>query len=672
MLTINQSGNLHTIRFSHSDRDQFNILVDCMKEIGAEWDKNGRVWVLAETKKADVLRRCSAISGTPSKLLDCIRHAKAELIGLPPMEVPPPTPDSLKLMDHQVSGVDFIAQREGSLMAWEIGVGKTPLAIASINAAGDKGFPSLIICPAHLKHNWYREFKGDPEMGKKGWLVDKSRTVGIAKGNYFPPTDVVIINYDIIDRHKKNLDSVDWAFAILDESHFCKSPKAKRTKCIIGGAKRGGHQIKPLHAKRRIALSGTPLVNKPEDLWAICHWLDPRRWPSQYWFINQFCTTSKREQWTKGKSGKPVKRMIREVLPPSKEQMEALNKRLTGTVMSRIRSKDVLDLPPLTRRVIEVDVGSASNAIRAEQKTLENNREKLTKLRAAVELAKASGNDSEYAAAIKALADFTNEEKEHVAILRQKIALAKVPYVIDHVRNILLDEDRKVLLFAHHHTVIEALYQAATEFLPDGVVHFYGKSTHEEKQDAEKRIQSDPGTRLFIGGITAAGTGLTLTAASSVVFAEEDWVPSNMRQCEGRAWRKGQENRVTVDHVVAYGSVDSLIAKRMISKQEISDQAIDSDLTLEEPIDWIADHQLPTDIELSQEISPYQSTTYKYGLQKLVKNPNYYHVSDLDLIIASQLAGKELTGKAAAYARHLAIKYLNESPDTESVRLPKV
>lgn len=1005
MLDIRQQGNLYTITFSHPDRDQFNLLVESMKEIGAEWDRQTKSWILVEKKRADILLKCKAFSGTPSALLESIRKEKAALLGLPPLNGPK-APEGISLMPHQEEGVGFIEQREGSLIAWEVGVGKgqpksgivitpdgprkmgdirvgdsvlgsdgkpttvtgvfergvlpvyrvsfsdgsslvvdgdhlwnvksnncrskgrkwrtletrflasrpmrgpcnewsipqcgpaqftqsssplpidpwllgallgdgsfrggihfstadvemlgrvsgslpddtakltrdgkydyrlsrsplllsairsmglygkyshekfvpaeyllaapydrlellrglmdtdghalptggteysttsamlkdavvfiaqslggvarvrkresylngvrhldsyrvnvklpegvnpfwlprkshacveptkypprryirsivpcgeedvvcisvanpdglylaesfivthnTGVSIASINAAGQQGFPALIICPAHLKHNWYKELKGDPELNKKGWLIDKSRTVGIASGSYFPPTDVVIINYDILDRHKDKLDSIPWAFAIIDESHFCKNPKAKRTKAIIGGSKGRGkdkHQWKPLHAKRRIALSGTPLVNKPEDLWAVCNWLDPKRWPSKYWFESQFCTTQKRKQWVK-RGGRAQEISIREVLPPSRDQMDKLNKRLTGTIMSRIRSKDVLNLPPLIRRVIEVDV--AGDSIRAERKTLEGNRERVATLRAALEVAKATGDDTAYAQAIRELTDFQRQEQEHVAVLRKKIAMEKVPYVVDHVRNILLDPDRKALVFAHHHCVIEALYEAFSEIYPNGVVHFYGNSTPDEKKDAERRIQNDPSCRIFIGGITAAGTGLTLTGAQHVVFAEEDWVPSNMRQCEGRAWRKGQTVSVLVEHIVAYGSVDSLIAKRMIAKQEISDQAIDAGLTLDEPIDWIEDHRLPALPELEKETTPYQRTAYGYGLSKLVANPRHYNVTDLHLIIASRLAGKELKGKAAAYARWLCRTYLGASDD-EPVKLP--
>lgn len=672
LVQVRQSGQLYVVSFAHPDRDEFMRLVDGVKTIGATYDKLRRAWVLAESRKADVLAHCAAFAKTPADFQAACQKALLELTGAPPLDGPlQPDIPGQSLMPHQEEGVKFIAEREGSLLAWEVGVGKTAAVIAAINAAGDGGFPSLIVCPAHLKRNWYSEFKGDPELGRKGWLVQRHRTVGIASGNYFPPTDVVIINYEILHRHKETIDRKTWAFVASDEIHYAKNPKAQRTRALIGGTKgRGKNKIvwKPTHGKRRIGLTATPLVNKPEDIWAMCNWLDPKRWPSHYWFVDQFCTTKTRDQWTKTKAGKPVCRRVRDVLPPSDEQMDRLNRRLTGTIMSRIRSKDVLDLPPIVRRVIEVDVPNAS-PIRAESKAVESTRDRATTLRAAVEVAKATGDQEEYNRAVRALRDFVNSEKEHLSVLRKNVALAKVPFVMDHLRDLLLGTDHKVILFAHHRAVIREYVRRAEEIVPGGVVHFYGESTPGEKETAEKRIQSDPDCRLIVAGITAAGTGLTLTGASVVVFAEEDWVPANIKQCEGRAWRKGQEKTVQVDHVVAHGSVESLIAKRVIAKQEIADRVVDGDLTLDEPVDWLADHNLPTDEDLAHDVPDSGKSAYFYGLSRIVREPEAYGVSDLDLVVASRLNGRSLEGKAAAYARILCVRYLGASED-DPVRLP--
>ena len=233
----------------------------------------------------------------------------------------------------------------------------------------------------------------------------------------------------------------------------------------------------------------------------------------------------------------------------------------------------------------------------------------------------------------------------------------------------LLEEGKRILLFAHHKVVIRALYDALDSIVPGAVVHFYGDSTPEEKRDAERRIQLDPNAegaaQVFIGGITAAGTGLTLTGASHVVFAEEDWVPANIRQCEGRAWRKGQTLPVQVDHVVARGSLDAHIAKRTVAKQEVANQAIDGGLELEEPVDWIGDHRSAPQPDAPIALSGNQIAAYQYGLHRLTSDPTRYKITDAHLMIASRLQGRHLEGRAAQWARFLAITYLGENPDVK-------
>lgn len=661
-MDIRRVGNLHLVTFSHPSKDGFMQLVDAIKSVGATWSGKDKAWVLVKQTEVDVLKHALVQSSTPSQLLQVLQGTKAQYLDLPPM-TGNRQPDGLALMKHQQDGVDFIDKRDGSLLAWEVGTGKTPATIACINAAGPKGFPALIICPAHLKLNWYREFKGDPEAGKKGWLVDQSRTVGIAHSNYFPDTDVVIINYDILSRHKAKIDSIQWAFAAVDEAHFIKGEKALRTRCIIGGSKGRGkdkQQWSPIRAKRRIALTGTPVVNDPSDLWPICHWLDPKRWPSLFWFQNKFCTVSRKQVYTRFGA-----RSVREILPPSKAQLDDLNRRLTGSIMSRIRSRDVLDLPPLTRRIIEIELPEAQASIDAEIKSLDGMAGQLAQLKAAVELAKATGTEQEYTDAVHALAEYIQREQAHVAIIRQKTALAKVPYVLDHIQSILADPEAKVLLFAHHKAVIQALCNGAEKWLPGGIVNYYGDTSGDDKQLAEKRIQTDPTCRLLIGGITAAGTGLTLTGASYVVFAEEDWVPSNLRQCEGRAWRKGQTKCVLVDHLVAHGSIDSRMVKRMVAKQEISDRAIDQGLVLDEPVDWLEDHR--EDLQLVPPAPKVRAPKPEVPLtpiQQVVANADTLKVGLVDLIVATRLAALDSPGpKARAYIDLIVKRYLPEPID---------
>jgi SWI/SNF-related matrix-associated actin-dependent regulator 1 of chromatin subfamily A len=154
--------------------------------------------------------------------------------------------------------------------------------------------------------------------------------------------------------------------------------------------------------------------------------------------------------------------------------------------------------------------------------------------------------------------------------MRHATALAKVPLVVEHLVA-ALEESPKIVVFAHHRDVIAAL---AAEF-PGRVVTLTGNDSPEARQAAVDRFQTDPECSLFIGSITAAGLGLTLTAAAHVVFAELDWVPANMTQAEDRTHRIGQRESVLVQHIVLESSLDASMVRTLLKKQQVIDEAVD-------------------------------------------------------------------------------------------------
>ena len=140
--------------------------------------------------------------------------------------------------------------------------------------------------------------------------------------------------------------------------------------------------------------------------------------------------------------------------------------------------------------------------------------------------------------------------------------MAKLPYVLDFL-NDLLEEEEKVVVFAHHRDVIDAIVKAG-----ENRVALVGGMTEKQKDAAVQAFQNGP-ARVFVGQIVAAGTGLTLTAARTVLFAELDWVPGNVTQAEDRCHRIGQKDTVRVFHLVAEGSIDARIVRAIVDKQQI-------------------------------------------------------------------------------------------------------
>jgi SWI/SNF-related matrix-associated actin-dependent regulator 1 of chromatin subfamily A len=180
-------------------------------------------------------------------------------------------------------------------------------------------------------------------------------------------------------------------------------------------------------------------------------------------------------------------------------------------------------------------------------------------------------SEEEYRNAVNNLKARTAASIGEIARLRHKTALAKVPALAEHCKS-MLEETDKIVIFAHHKDVIDEIKQSLSEYLP---VSITGDISINERQESVDKFQSDDNCRVFIGSITAAGVGITLTAASTVIFAELDWVPGNLSQAEDRCHRIGQQDSVLVQHVMFENSIDAYLAQKIVSKQEIIEQAVD-------------------------------------------------------------------------------------------------
>ena len=151
----------------------------------------------------------------------------------------------------------------------------------------------------------------------------------------------------------------------------------------------------------------------------------------------------------------------------------------------------------------------------------------------------------------------------HISTVRRLMGEAKIPRVIEHMTTLLDGGVEKVILFAHHRTVIEGLEAALGKY---GLVRVDGRTSMDNRRAAVKSFQNDINIRIFLGQMTAAGEGITLTAASHVVFAEPSWTPKDNEQCIDRAHRIGQRNTVLAQFLVVPGSLDERIIGKAISK----------------------------------------------------------------------------------------------------------
>ena len=254
-----------------------------------------------------------------------------------------PAPEGLEYMPFQRAGIAYAMARENTLIGDEMGLGKTIQALGVINA--DPTIRDvLIICPASLKINWQRE--------AQKWLV-RPMTVGIVSTKEpFPDTDIKIINYDILTKFKSQLRAINWDFLVVDEVHYLKNPKALRTAQVFGKwNKDPSKKIHPLDAKRRAFMTGTPIVNRPIELFPLLKFTGIfKNWKH---FVERYCN-GHQTRWGWDVSGA--------------SNLGELQGKLRSTIMVRRLKKDVLtDLPPKRRQVIELPQNGCVDAIRAER-----------------------------------------------------------------------------------------------------------------------------------------------------------------------------------------------------------------------------------------------------------------------------------------------------------------
>ncbi len=440
-----------------------------------------------------------------------------------------PCPDGSAYLPYQRAGIAFGLERPNTLFADEMGLGKTIEAIGVVNA-DPRAQRVLIVCPASLKLNWARECER--------WLLDRG-PIGIAGKTFPDDANVVIINYDILTKWRAKLRGA-WDVLIADECHYVKNKEAKRSKRLYA-----------LKARRKLFLTGTPILNRPVELWAVVSFLAPEEFDGFWPFAKRYCKPCKnRYGWDFSGA----------------THLDELHERLCSTIMVRRTKAQVLsELPPKRRQVIELASDQIANLVAIETDAWREHRQRLNELRAV-----GRGEEELSERQLAALRAGVNLAFGELAKLRQATALAKVPLVIEHIRSVLEDAG-KIVVFAHHRAVVREL----AEPFGDAAVTLTGSDDVASRQAAVDRFQTDESCRVFVGSITAAGFGLTLTASAHVIFAELDWVPAHLTQAEDRTHRIGQKESVLVQHLVLQDSLDARMVGTLIKKQRVIDKVVD-------------------------------------------------------------------------------------------------
>eukprot|EP00941_MAST-03F_sp_MAST-3F-sp1_P000243 g243.t1 len=435
------------------------------------------------------------------------------------------------LMKFQLEGVKFGIKRcDGRvLIADEMGLGKTIQAIA-LAAFYKDDWPLCIFCPSSLKYSWANEIhKWLPHLSPESLNLCQARS-DYEKLQASPISIVtfgLITKNSLVSKHLKH-----FRCCIVDESHGLKSKDTVRAKVLLPVLK---------NSTRCILLSGTPALNRPVELYTQVYALRPKMFGTYLDYVNKYCNAKQKVRHSSW-----GRQQYLDVTGAS--NLDQLNKKLEG-VMIRRRKNDVLkDLPMKRRQRIQLFVASKGK----EAKELSVHLRELKNMRKTKE----SANDFEEKAKIMACYPLT--------------AKAKIPAVQEYLSDTLLpglDSNTKILLFAYHHAMLDAL-QACCSRMKVGCVRIDGTTPLEERASNVVKFQNDRSIQVAILGLTSAGQGLTLTKASIVVFCELHWTPAVCLQAEDRAHRIGQKNSVNCIYLTASRTLDDVIWRMMCSKIE--------------------------------------------------------------------------------------------------------
>ena len=426
-----------------------------------------------------------------------------------------------KMRAFQRAGVEFVDEADGkALIADQMGLGKTIQALAYLQLHEDLR-PAIIVAPASLKNNWKQE--------AERWL-ETDDTIYICSGRKPEETieevekhSIVIINYDIlpswVDALTKEMRP---QIIIYDESHNLKNSASKRTQAAATLSSR---------IPQRLLLTGTPVLNRPNELWTQLNIIDPERYDNFFRFASTYCNaTYNGYGWDfSGASN-----------------IEQLAEELRGIMIRRTKDQVLKELPEKTRSLVTIDVSNRREYNRVESKFLDWLEEEKGK--------EAADRASKV------------EQITKIEYLKQVAAKGKIHESINWIKD-FLHSGEKLVVFATHKEVIDKLFKAFDRV----AVKIDGSVPVDKRQDIVEQFQTDPKIRLFIGNIQAAGVGLTLTAASNVAFLELGWTPALHDQAEDRCHRIGQKDAVNVYYLLAEETIDEKIAELLESKREVVD-----------------------------------------------------------------------------------------------------
>jgi superfamily II DNA or RNA helicase len=473
------------------------------------------------------------------------------------MDLPAPstrfTPGDVELMKHQAQLVAAAAAGHRTfLLADEPGLGKTAQALLAAEAAN--AYPLLVVVPSVVKTNWARE--------ANLWTPHRAATVIHGDGNSINGfADIVVVNYEVLDRHVGWIGDFGFRGMVIDEAHFIKNRSSQRSQHVLELSQRIRSRVaRPL----LMALTGTPLINDIEDfraIWQFLGWIDET---------------------------KPLGELMDSLedtgLTPADPGFHAaarscvidlgIVRRRKVDVAADIPARRTADLP------VELD-DKVGRSIRAAERELARRlvsryeRALASRRNGAVDGID-SGIDMDL---VRKVAGWeqkdasTAETGENVFGMMRRIGQAKAGLAADYAAQ-LARSAGKVVFFAKHVDVMDVAEEAFTR---QGIrfSSIRGDQTPTSRQRNIDAFVTDPEVAIAVCSLTAAGVGLNLQVASNIVLAELSWTDAEQTQAIDRSHRIGQTEPVTAWRIIAAQTIDNRVAELIDSKAGLAARALD-------------------------------------------------------------------------------------------------
>lgn len=533
-----QYGSYYAVKFDRYRQQVVDKFKESITVDGRRWDKASGAWIVPATNKGKAeldqfsyyIKHFEPVIWGDQKAVKSDEDVAYTLPDMPELE----GDHGLKIepYPYQLQGIARGLQLKRFINGDDMGLGKTLEAIATINKAN--AFPCLVICPNVVKINWQREWAKFTDK-KAMVLTDSVRT----SWPFFWQTgmnQVFIVNYESLRKYfvRRITKSEKWTLkdvefhqtiklfksVIIDESHKVKSTSTQQSKFCKGIAS-GKEYI--------ILLTGTPVVNKPNDL--VCQlgimdrMIDFGGWK---YFMSRYC------------SG-----------PNGASNLKELNFMLwKNCFFRREKAKVLTQLPDKVRQVMTCDITNRKEYQDAERDLINY----LKKYKEA--------DDEKIQKSLK------GEVMVKIGILKDITARGKLKEVVEFVKD-FRENGKKIILFCNLHEIVDRLLAA----FPSAVC-VTGRQNMEEKQASVDAFQKNPKTDIIICSIKAASAGITLTAASDVAFIELPWTYADCDQAESRAHRIGQKDSVNCYYLLGRQTIDQKLYRIIEAKKHISNAVL--------------------------------------------------------------------------------------------------